>query len=290
MNTSQQQVTVTGRANEVFSIEVVRMLAKMEVRFANESRKQMTINSLKLSQSATDKVPLLPNYAYLESGWDTDAPCTAREYLRKYSSLLPAAPVLGAYDGSAAKDYDDIFYVRESQANYNVTGRYLMAVNITREGGNPEDLLFALTRDLRSIYRNDHIVIPIILSDYQVSLDVNFYPPIGGYPAVITEESDEGFYCKFGTEGDFEIYPKVEDTYNGYVLLYGTGDPKFTYTISVSDPEDIFTTKPAVTPSGEMLGCIGNTPGKAYVDVKITVSRTGVTDQIYDRRIYIIRE
>ena len=143
---------------------------------------------------------------------------------------------------------------------------------------------------MRSIYRNDHVVIPIILSDYQVSLDVNFYPPIGGYPAVITEESDEGFYCKFGTEGDFEIYPKVEDTYNGYVLLYGTGDPKFTYTISVSDPEDIFTTKPAVTPSGEMLGCIGNTPGKAYVDVKITVSRTGVTDQIYDRRIYIIRE
>ena len=86
------------------------------------------------------------------------------------------------------------------------------------------------------------------------------------------------------------MYIKVEDTYNGYALLYGTGNPKFTYTISVSDPEDIFTTKPAVTPSGEMLGCIGNTPGKAYVDVEITVSRTGVTDQIYDRRIYIIRE
>ena len=286
----KQQVMVTGRANEVFSIEVVRMLAKMDVRFANESRKQVTINSLKMSQSATDVVPLLPNYTYLESGWDTDVPCTAREYLRTYSSLLAAAPVLDAYDGVSANGYVDIFYVRESQANYNVTGRYLMSVNITREGGNPEDLLFALTKDLRSIYRNDHVVIPVILSDYQVSLDVNFYPPIGGYPAVITEESQEGFYCKFGTEGDFEIYPKVEDTYNGYVLLYGTGDPKFTYTISVSDPEDIFTTKPAVTPSGEMLGCIGNTPGKAYVDVKITVSRTGVTDQIYDRRIYIIRE
>lgn len=288
--TGKQEVTVTGRANEVFSIEVVRMLAKMDVRFANESRKQVTINSLKMSQSQTDKVPLLPNYTYLESGWDTDVPCTAREYLRTYSSLLAAAPVLDAYDGVSAKGYVDIFYVRESQANYNVTGRYLMAVNITREGGNPEDLLFALTKDLRSIYRNDHVVIPIILSDYQVSLDVNFYPPIGGYPAVITEESDEGFYCKFGTEGDFEIYPKVEDTYNGYALLYGTGDPKFTYTISVSDPEGIFTTIPAVTPSGEILGCIGNTPGKAYVDVEITVSRTGVTDQIYDRRIYIIRE
>ena len=286
----KQQVTVTGRANEVFSIEVVRMLAKMEVRFANESRKQVTINSLKLSQSATDKVLLLPNYAYLESGWDTDAPCTARAYLRTYSSLLPAAPVLGAYDGSAAKDYDDIFYVRESQANYNVTGRYLMAVNITREGGHPKDLLFALTKDLRSIYRNDHVVIPIILSDYQVSLDVNFYPPIGGYPAVITEESDEGFYCKFGTEGDFEIYPKVEDTYHGYALLYGTGDPKFTYSkTSVSDPSNIFTTAPTVTSTGEILGELGTGTGTAYVDVEITVSRTGASDQIYDRRIYIIR-
>lgn len=287
----KQQVTVTGRANEVFSIEVVRMLAKMDVRFANESRKQVTINSLKLSQSQTDKVPLLPNYTYLESGWDTDVPCTAREYLRTYSSLLAAAPVLDAYDGVSAKGYVDIFYVRESQANYNVTGRYLMAVNITREGGNPEDLLFALTKDLRSIYRNDHVVIPIILSDYQVSLDVNFYPPIGGYPAVITEESDEGFYCKFGTEGDFEIYPKVEDTYNGYALLYGTGNPKFTYSItSVSDPSNIFTTAPTVTSTGEILGELGTGTGTAYVDVEITVSRTGVTDQIYDRRIYIIRE
>ena len=286
----KQQVTVTGRANEVFSIEVVRMLAKMDVRFANESRKQITINSLKMSQSATDKVPLLPDYTYLESGWDTDVPCTAREYLRTYSSLLAAAPVLGAYDGVSAKGYYDIFYVRESQANYNVTGRYLMAVNITREGGHPEDLLFALTKDLRSIYRNDHVVIPVILSDYQVSLDVNFYPPIGGYPAVITEESDEGFYCKFGTEGDFEIYPKVEDTYNGYALLYGTGDPKFTYTITtVSDPSNIFTTVPAVTSTGEILGELGTGTGTAYVDMEITVSRTGVTDQIYDRRIYIIR-
>lgn len=286
----KQQVTVTGRANEVFSIEVVRMLAKMEVRFANESRKQITINSLKMSQSATDKVPLLPNYTYLESGWDTDDPCTAREYLRTYSSLLAKAPVLDAYDGVSAKGYDDIFYVRESQANYNVTGRYLMAVNITREGGYPEDLLFALAKDLRSIYRNDHIVIPIILSDYQVSLDVNFYPPIGGYPAVITEESCEGFYCKFGTEGDFEIYPKVEDTYNGYALLYGTGDPKFTYSItSVSDPSNIFTTDPTVTSTGEILGELGTGAGTAYVDVEITVSRTGASDQIYDRRIYIIR-
>ena len=286
-----QEVRVTGRTNEVFSIEVVRMLAKMEVRYSNESRKKITINSLKLSQSETDNVPLLPNYTYLESGWDSDVPCNARDYVRSYASLLTAAPVLDAYTGGSPKGYDDIFYVRESQANYNVTGRYLMAVNITREGGHPKDLLFALTKDLRSIYRNDHVVIPIILSDYQVSLDVNFYPPIGGYPAVITEERDEGFYCKFGTEGDFEIYPKVEDTYNGYALLYGTGDPKFTYSITtISDPSDIFSTDPAVTSTGEILGELSTNTGTAYVDVKITVSRTGVTDQIYDRRIYIIRE
>ena len=287
----KQKVTVTGRTNEVFSIEVVRMLAKMEVRYTNESRKKITINSLKLSHPETDNVPLQPNYTYLESGWDSDEPCKARDYVRPYASLLAAAPVLDEYTGGSAKGYNDIFYVRESQANYNVTGRYLMAVNITREGGHAEDLLFALTKDLRSIYRNDHIVIPIILSDYQVSLDVNFYPPIGGYPAVITEESDEGFYCKFGTEGDFEIYPKVEDTYNGYVLLYGTGDPKFTYSITtISDPSHIFTTEPAVTSTGEILGELSTNMGTAYVDVKITVSRTGVTDQIYDRRIYIIRE
>ena len=74
-------------------------------------------------------------------------------------------------------------------------------------------------------------------------------------------------------------------------MLYGTGHPKFTYSITtISDPSDIFSTDPAVTSTGEILGELSTNTGTAYVDVKITVSRTGVTDQIYDRRIYIIRE
>ncbi len=68
----KQSVTVTGRANEVFSIEVVRMLAKMDIQYINESIRDITINSLRMTQSPSDYIPLLPNYTYLNSGWPVD--------------------------------------------------------------------------------------------------------------------------------------------------------------------------------------------------------------------------
>lgn len=460
----KQSVTVTGRANEVFSIEVVRMLAKMDIQFINESVKDITINSIKMSQSPSDYVPLLPNYTYLDSGWpvgavtpsvdllgtvnadyseknkdytnshpitknadrdwtislhqftppgdpnwysriwwntgDAVAPTDAievsmtlnadhnisgvqiglmnsdqndfvggaregikldltsgvdtpvnfvlsgmtfsnarlqisaaysdaegtllrvkdvrvnkvvsRPYLRSYDDPLVKTggkPALAAYtpratecahtfDGSGtctscgAKSYTDRFYMRESQANYNIAQRYLMTVNVTRQDGHTYDQMFALTRELSSIYRNDHIVLPVILSDYMVSLDVNFYPPIGGYPAVITRESEEEFLCEFATQGTFEIMPKVINASNGYAIVYGTGNPHYTYEIkAISDPSHIFSVTPSIeVGTGETLGELSTAEGIAYVDIDVTVHRTGVADQIYERRIYIIRK
>lgn len=424
----KQSVTVTGRANEVFSIEVVRMLAKFDVQFTNESLKDITINYLKMSQTLTDYVPLLPNYTYLDSGWPvspfvdgnmlttyrpTDTPgCTynfnsatqthyglietvhggpwevqltwltgkstvasdvlelsftitsdkelnnvivkveenghgdinyisqslhllpgepqnfsvqgmtgkamsnvklvlglgdhnpanttvqvkdlvfrktvARPYVRKYSTLYGTAPKLVNKTGT----FNDRFYLRESQANYNISQRYLMTVNVTRDGGRPEDMLFALTKELSSIYRNDHIVLPVILSDYMVSLDVNFYPPILGYPAEITRESEEEFLCEFATQGTFEILPDVVNASNGYHLVYATGDPHYTYKITgISDPNNIFSVTPAIElGTGETIGELNTNVGVAYVDIEVTVHRTSAADQIYDRRIYIIRK
>lgn len=448
----KQSVTVTGRANEVFSIEVVRMLAKMDIQFINESVKDITINSIKMSQSPSDYVPLLPNYTYLDTGWPVGAvtpsvdllgtvnadyseknkhgenchPITknadrdwtislhkftppgepnwysriwwntgdavnpadaievsmtlnadhnisgvqvglmnsdqndfnggaregikldltsgvdtpvnfvltgmtfsnarlqisaayseaegtllrvkdvrvnkvvSRSYLRDYATIYGSKPALVKYTGSDPSvtpvtnegKWTDRFYMRESQANYNIAQRYLMTVNVTRQDGHTYDQMFALTRELSSIYRNDHIVLPVILSDYMVSLDVNFYPPIGGYPAVITRESEEEFLCEFATQGTFEIMPKVINASNGYAIVYGTGNPHYTYEIkAISDPSHIFSVTPSIeVGTGETLGELSTAEGVAYVDIDVTVHRTGVADQIYERRIYIIRK
>ena len=61
------------------------------------------------------------------------------------------------------------------------------------------------------MYRNDWVRIPIVLTDWVLELDVTFYPPIGGYPAVKTEEKDNEFYARFGTGGYFAIVPRVRN-------------------------------------------------------------------------------
>lgn len=452
--TGRQEVRFASAGMQFIELEVIRMIAKFEIQFTNESIKDITINSIKMSQSPSDYVPLLPNYTYLDSGWPvgavtpatdllgtTDAgysqrdnrdygetatpphPITnlggrhwtvnlqkradgepnwysrinwvtgksvsasdaievhmvvnpqyyiknfqvglmnedkndflilgqslnlpagvntnidfvasgidvanlklqihaayseqnnnlldisdvqvrkiyTRPYLRDYATVYGTAPSLVKYTGSNPLStpvtnegkWTDRFYVRESQANYNISQRYLMTVNITREGStHPEDLLFALTKNLSSIYRNDHIVLPLILSDYMVNLDVNFYPPILGYPAVITRESEEEFLCEFATQGTFEIMPKVINASNGYAIVYGTGDPHYTYTITgISDPSGIFSVTPYIeVGTGETIGELSTNEGVAYVDMEVTVHRTGVADQVYERRVYIIRK
>lgn len=291
--TGKQSVTVTGRANEVFSVEVVRMLAKMEFQFRNESVSEITVNKLTMTQAPTDVVPLLPNYTYLDSGWPITADGTSRDLDRTYTSST-----LSGYSGSGTPaSFNDIFYMVESQANYNFARRYMFNVNVTRTGsGHTDDYMFALTKNLESIYRNDHIVIPIVLSDYMVDLEVNFYPPIGGYPAVIRRTSDSEFFCEFATQGEFAVRPKVVDAAHGYSLVYKedgfSPSPYYNYTIThIEDPSTIFTGTPAIeSTSGEILGRLNTNEGTAYIDVQITVKRTSGADQIYDRRIYIIRK
>ncbi len=288
--TGKQKAQVIGRMNEVLDIEVVRMLAKMDIQFANESSRAVTIKSLKMSQSATDQVPLLPNYTYLEVGMpEPTATGMVRDYTRTYASgnkLVAFTP------GSTPAMMRDVFYVRESQADYNPTHRYLMAVTMERDGAGASEQLFAFTRELYSIYRNDHIVIPVMLSDYRVRVRALFYPPIGGYPAVLVTENDETFSCEFGTEGDFEIYPTIEDTQAGNSLVYGTGDPHYTLAItSVSDPSHILEKAPTLAnTTGEVTGRLSTATGTAWLDVRITVHRQGAADQVYERRIYLVRK
>lgn len=291
--TGKQLVTVTGRANEVFSVEVVRMLAKMEFQFRNESISEITVNNLTMTKAPTDVVPLLPNYTYLESGWPITADGTSNPLVRTYTSKT-----LAGFSTVPASGFTDIFYMIESQANYNFARRYMLNVNVTRTGsGHSDDYMYALTKNLESIYRNDHVIIPIVLSDYMVDMEVNFYPPIGGYPAVISrDESKQQFFCEFATQGEFAVRPHVLDAANGYSLVYKedgfSPSPYYSYVITaISDPKPIFTGTPAIeSTSGEILGRLNTNEGTAYIDVRITVKRTSGADQIYDRRIYIIRK
>ena len=293
--TGKQSVAVTGRANQTFSIEVVRMLAKMEMQYSNKSTKALSINSLSIKQVQKTPVSLLPNYTWLDDGWPFANLSTATTYPRSYNgSPLPVIS-LDAKGGSKTNE-SDIFYMMESQADYAAPSQsYLMTLNVTRNGAT-DNLYFTLDKTkIQTIYRNDYVIVPLTITDFIVGLDAHFYPPIGGYPAVITEDKDKDeFYVTFKTQGDFEIMPTVYNASTRTNVYY----PKWDYsstTVTVSDPDNIFESSrggklPTIdTTTGELLGKLSINEGTAVIDVEIKVEVSSGVWQVYPRRIYIIR-
>lgn len=179
-------------------------------------------------------------------------------------------------------------YVREGFASSHPTGRYAIKVSINRDG-KAEELLYALTHELTYINRNDWINIPIVITDYNLSVDVNFYPPIGGYPAVVKEVKNEEYYIKFGTEGRFAITPHMYDAANGGEML--TNKQMSASIKSISDPNGIFTTKPTFdATTDEIVGELNANTGTATVTLSFTVKQTDLVEFTYERIIFIIRE
>ena len=302
--TGTQSVTVTGRANETFSIEVVRMLAKMEFQYRNSSSKKLDIVSLTLNSMQTDEVPLLPDYGILENGWKfpttTYGSLTSLSRTYDGASGHPAAISLAAYSGSGSlPSSTDKFYMQESTARQTESKRYLLSLNVKRDEGSPETLYFMLdktneepSKPLQTIYRNDHVIVPLTITDYTIGLDASNYPPIGGYPqATVTSDDDlQSFYCTFGTQGVFCIKPTVYSTSTGANLMYGAWSYEGSFTFDGNT--DIFVKSGSVPDltidplTGEIVGKLTTATGTACITIQVKVVSTS---QVYTRHIYIIR-
>lgn len=299
--TGKQSVRFASGGMQFIELEVVRMVAKMEFEYRNSSSKKLDIVSLSLNSMQTDKVPLLPDYDILENGWTfpttTYGSLTSLSRTYDGASGHPAAISLAAYSGSGTPaSHADKFYMQESTARQTESKRYLLSLNVKRNGGSPETLYFMLdktyeepTKPLQTIYRNDYLIVPLNITDYIVSLDANFYPPIGGYPAIITEDKDKDeFYITFRTQGEFEILPTVYNASTGTNVYYPHWDYNST-TVTVTG-DDIFTVPPHIdTTTGELLGKLSTNEGTAVIDVEIKVEVSSGVWQVYPRRIYIIR-
>lgn len=279
-----RDITVT--ANQQFQIEVARMYAKMKFQYRNLSSKDITVNSISISQVQPAEVSLMPNYTWLDDGWTWTTPSAAAAvFTRNYPTPLALASSSGAQT--------DKFYMKESQVK-SPSECYPITLNITRQGKAPEELHFLLDENIKTIYRNDYIVVPINITDYLVGLDADFYPPIGGYPAVIKEDRDrDEFYITFKTQGDFSILPTVHNSYTGSAVYYPNWDYATSPALTVTGTTGIFDIQPTVDANtGEITGKLGTTTGTACITVNLKV-RTSTSPEIwqqYTRRIFIIRE
>ncbi len=283
-----EQIPMTGTldiditaAGNGFSIEVVRLWAKLCFKFSTDMNQDITISKISMTPALTPAVNLLPNYASIgENGVQGVAPilpngtvCTKLE--KTFTDLT--------INNSVGKDAT--FYLFESTAANHPTKHYPLTFEL-KYGDGTTHTVEALAYQLSYINRNDFITIPVLITDWLVELSVQFYPPIGGYPAVITEKQDDEFFAKFGSGGKFVINPTVTRS-NGDVVAI----KDLQITVTTEDDKSILKTQPTYdTKTAEIVGEIKDgVTGTAVVTLAIKV-KNGELEYTITRKFYIIRE
>lgn len=286
-----KNVVVRNTMEETFSIEVVRMVAKVEFKFSNPSDKAVSIHSVSFDPVTTSNVSLFPrnksgiSYDHLGNGYYSALPnATYDKIIVDFSSPVTVT-------SGTTQEKSVTVYIKESISRRANDGAFTVGINVSYADGIQEHQQYNITKDIKEyINRNDWIVIPITLSGYDVKAEVSFYPPIGGYPAVLsTTDPDGSQIFTFGTEGEFVIVPYVIDKISGIHLL-----PKdYTLTLGTLEGDEIFEKdkKPQIAPNTssslphEILGTLSTAKGKAKIPIIIKIG-----DKTYTRIIYLIRE
>ena len=223
---NKQEVTIdaSGKPDKT-ELWVVRMLAKVTLRFKNPSATPLVINDITLSDVTSNpsttvnkdgNIMLLPKHSDASgtsgatgssnlTGADKDQvkciPNLVRQaatenYTYKLTKTIPAK--VDKYE----TENEISFYVNESAAGN--TSKYFI-INLNTSAGVKR---YALFQDWTTIARNDHHILPISLDDYKLKFDVQSFTAIGLYPSITDNGTTLSYTCYY-LEEEFHIQPKV---------------------------------------------------------------------------------
>ena len=211
-NKQEVKIDASGKPDKT-ELWVVRMLAKVTLRFKNPSATPLEIKDITISDitknskdnADADNIMLLPKHSDASSGADNaQVTCTPNlvgqavtdNYTYKLTKTIPAK--VDKYE----TENEISFYVNESAAG-NTSKYFIINLN-TSEGVKR----YALFKDWTTIARNDHHILPISLDDYKLKFDVQSFSAIGLYPSIRDNGTTLSYTCYYPEE-EFHIQPKV---------------------------------------------------------------------------------
>ena len=279
---NKQMVNITDN-QQVISLEVIRMMAKVQLSITNATDHAIVLKTITLSdvtQNGNQNIKLLPN---VDS--NNQLQVNLANSAKKGTLTLTAAE----NDGMTIEARDKqtaCFYMNESLVDKGADGgnRYfiLSLTTVDAATGATSNHRYAML-SWNEIRRNDYLKIPIKLEDYQIRWKVEAFSPIGVLPKVT--DDGKNLSLDFGYYGEFHIKPEV-------IKLSRTGSQ----TLSVSEwqmgtdatgsdgwklqeqnPEgadgvNIFDASPSWIPVTYRLeGEMGNRTGSAIYTMKILV-------------------
>ncbi len=209
---NKQEVTIDATGNpSQKELWVVRMLAKVTLRFKNPSATPLVINDITISDITKnssqngnkENIKLLPNHTDADEDQVVCSPNLVEQAATdSYTYTLSSPKTIAANTSDYTKENEVSFYVNESKAGN--TSKYFI-INLKTSAGVKR---YALFQDWTTIARNDHHILPIKLDDYKLKFDVQSFTAIGLYPSITDNGTTLSYTCYYPEE-EFHIQPKV---------------------------------------------------------------------------------
>lgn len=279
---NKQIVNITDN-QQVINLEVIRMVAKVQLSITNATDHAIVLKTITLSdvtQNGNPNIKLLPN---VDS--NNQLQVNLANSAKKGTLTLRAAENDGITIEARATQ-TACFYMNESLVDKGADGgnRYfiLSLTTVDAATGTTSNHRYAML-SWNEIRRNDYLKIPIKLEDYQIRWKVEAFSPIGVLPEVT--DDGENLSLDFGYYGEFHIKPEV-------IKLSRTGSQTLPvsewqmgtdatgsdgWKLQEQNPQgadgvNIFDSSPAWVPSAYRLeGEMGNRTGSSIYTMKIKV-------------------
>lgn len=286
---NKQTVDVVDN-QKVINLEVIRMMAKVQLSITNATDHAIVLKTITLSdvtQNGNKNIKLLPN---VDS--NNQLQVNLANSAKKGTITLTAAENNGMTIEERATQ-TACFYMNESLVDKGEDdgNRYfiLSLTTVDAATGTTSNHRYAML-SWNEIRRNDYLKIPIKLEDYQIRWTVEAFSPIGVLPKVT--DDGKNLSLDFGYYGEFHIKPEV-------IKLSRTGSQTLSvsewqmgtdaagsdgWTLKEQNPEgadgvNIFDRSPAWIPSAYRLeGEMGNRTGSAIYTMKIKVKEQNGLD------------
>ena len=209
-NKQEVKIDASGKPS-ISELWVVRMLAKVTLKFKNPSKTDLVINDITISDitknskdnADADNIMLLPKHSDADNDLVACTPnLVGQAATQNYTYTLPSPKTIAANTSDYKPENEISFYVNESAAGN--TSKYFI-INLNTSTGVKR---YALFQDWTTIARNDHHILLISLDDYKLKFDVQSFSAIGLYPSIRDNGTTLSYTCYYPEE-EFHIQPKV---------------------------------------------------------------------------------
>lgn len=209
-NKQEVKIDASGKPDKT-ELWVVRMLAKVTLKFKNPSSTDLVIKDITISDITKnssengdkENIKLLPNHTDADKDQVVCTPnLVGQTATESYQYTLPSPKTIAANTSDYTEENEISFYVNESAAGN--TSKYFI-INLNTSAGVKR---YALFQDWTTIARNDHHILPISLDDYKLKFDVQSFSAIGLYPSIRDNGTTLSYTCYYPEE-EFHIQPKV---------------------------------------------------------------------------------